>query len=65
MTRKNAAAVVVALVAFLLTLFVVLRLVPGPYTQADLLVIGTLPTFAAMLVLFFVIRQRGVGKPRP
>ena len=42
------------LVVFTMTVFILLRVLPGPYKPADYLVIGTLATFVCILLAFII-----------
>lgn len=54
MARKLSMAVGILLV-FAVMVFILLRVLPGPYKPADYLVIGTLATFVCILLAFIII----------
>ncbi len=45
--------------AFIITVLVLLRVLPGPHKSADYLVIGTVATFVCLLALFVVVVLTG------
>jgi hypothetical protein len=49
-------------VLFVVTVFILLRIMPGPHRPTDYLVIGTLATFVC-LAAFFVLNLITSGKP--
>jgi hypothetical protein len=54
---------VAMLLVFIAVAAVLLRLVPGPRKETDYLVIGTLATFASLVVLFVVLITSYIKDP--
>ena len=45
----------ITLSLFLISVIVLLRVIPGPHTEGDYLIIGCLATLVSLLVLFLVV----------
>ena len=45
----------ITLSLFLISVIVLLRVIPGPHTEGDYLIIGCLATLVSLLVLFLIV----------
>jgi len=52
-----------AAIAFVVTIAIGLRLLPGPHSETDYLVVGSVATFLCLGVLFAVLITTWIKKP--
>jgi len=60
---KTVALVLGVVMSFAVTAAILLKLIPAPRKETDFLVIGTLSTFVALVVLFGALFGAGAVKP--
>lgn len=53
-----------ALCVFGVMVALLLRVIPGPHTSLDYVVIGTVSVMVALLLVFVVWRLKGMGEPK-
>jgi Na+/melibiose symporter-like transporter len=54
---RIASLVGAVLIIFTVTVLIALRVLPGPHSEVDYLVIGSIATFISLVVVFFVLNS--------